>query len=307
MAPLNRITVLFLKVSISSLLLYILISKAGTERLIDTIKEVSPVSFISSALLYILSIFISSLRWRLLLMRAIEMKKLFSLYLIGSFFNHLLPGIIGGDAVKAYYLSRGLPRQLGELTGSEAGLSVASVFMDRYIGFISLLIIAVFAYPLGYEYFIGSYIEWILPLIIGVFFIASVFIFLLRIGRRIRFIAGFYNYIEYYRKEKGVLLKCLVLSLFLQIIIISSAFVISKGLGMDIPFYFFSIIIPIISVVSSVPVSISGLGIREASFVLLLSPLGVSHAQAITMSLTWFLSFALGSLPGLILYLRLKA
>ncbi|MFN3395434.1 MAG: lysylphosphatidylglycerol synthase domain-containing protein, partial [Thermodesulfovibrionales bacterium] len=92
-----------------------------------------------------------------------------------------------------------------------------------------------------------------------------------------------------------------------QLVIICSAYVISRGVGIDVPFYFLSIIIPIISVISSIPISISGLGVREASFVLLLAPLGVNHAEAITLSLTWFLSFAVGSLPGLILYLRLKA
>jgi len=290
-----------------------MISKTGLESLFRTIRGVSLSSFLSSALLYILSIFISSIRWRLLLMKEVSLKRLFSLYLLGSFFNNLMPGSIGGDAVKAYYLSKDLDAKIAEKpSGQKTGLleipsvhlSVASVFMDRYIGFVSLLIIAIIAYPFGFKYFKGSHIEWILPLIITAFMLGSFVIFILRIGRRLRFVRGFYEYLEYYKGERGLLVKGLILSLILQMIIITSAFMISKGMDMNIPFYLLSLIIPLISVISSIPVSISGLGVREASFAILLTPIGVPYAQAITLSVTWFLSFAAGSLPGLFLYLK---
>lgn len=247
-------------------------------------------------------------------MRGLEIKKLFSLYLIGSFFNNLMPGIIGGDAVKAYYLKRALKERYRERETEDSSpvthnssLSIASVFMDRYIGFVSLLIIAIIAYPFGFSVFRGTYIEWALPVIVAVFVIGSSILFIFQIGNRIRFMTGFYEYLKSYRGKKGMLFKCLILSLFLQLVIICSAYVISRGVGIDVPFYFLSVIIPIISVISSIPISISGLGVREASFILLLSPLGTSHAHAITLSLAWFLSFAAGSLPGLFLYIRLKA
>lgn len=303
MAQQNKIIILFIKVAVSFILLFILISKTGAERLIQAVKGISFTSFLSSALLYVFSIFVSSIRWQYLIMRKIGLKRLFPLYLIGSFFNNLMPGIIGGDAVKAYYLGKEL-KQGPNQSASKISMAIASVFMDRYIGFISLLIIATIAYPFGERYFRGSYIEWILPFIIAAFITGSAILFIFRIGRRIRYMSDFYEYLRFYGKEKGILLRCLLLSLFIQTIIIFSAYVITRGIGINIPFYFLSIIIPIISVISSIPVSISGIGVREASFVLLLSPLGVSHAQAITISLTWFLSFAVGSLPGLILYLR---
>ncbi len=264
-------------------------------------------SFVSSVLLYVFSLFISSIRWQLLLMKCVGLIRLFSLYLMGSFFNNLMPGIIGGDAVKAYYLNKEINKDVSikGLQGlSFTSISIASVFMDRYIGFVSLLIIAIFAYPFGMVYFRGSYIEWILPLIILAFLTGTVALFVFKLGSRIRWMKGFYEYLRYYRRKKVILLQCLFLSLLLQIVIISSAYIISKGLGLEVPLYFLFIIIPIISVISSIPVSISGLGVREASFVLLLAPLGVTQAQAITLSLTWFLSFAAGSLPGLFVYLR---
>lgn len=288
----------------SSLLLFILISKTGTERLAQTIKGISLISFLSSALLYVFSIFVSSIRWRLLLLKGIGLKRLFSLYMIGSFFNNLMPGIIGGDAVKAYYLGKELKHKPSKFSMSEFSIAIASVFMDRYIGFVSLLIIAIIAYPCGVNLMRGSYIEWILLAIIVAFVTGSAILFVFRFGKRLRFMSGFYEYLRYYKEAWGTLLRGVLLSLLIQTIIICSAYVISRGLGIAIPLYFFFVIVPIISVISSIPVSISGIGVREASFVLFLSPLGVNPAQAITLSLTWFLSFAIGSLPGLIFYLR---
>ncbi len=304
MAPQNRIISLLIKIAVSSILLFILISKTGTERLLQTVKGISLISFLSSALLYAFSIFISSIRWNLLLLNGIGLKRLFSLYMVGSFFNNLMPGIIGGDAVKAYYLGKELKHESSNFSMPGLSIAVASVFMDRYIGFVSLLIIAIIAYPFGAKLIRGSYIEWILPVIIVAFVAGSAILFVFRLGKRLRFMSGFYEYLRYYKESKGIILRGILLSLLIQTIIICSAYIISRGLGIGVPFRFLFIIIPIISVISSIPVSISGIGVREASFVLFLAPLGVNPAQAITISLAWFLSFAMGSLPGLIFYLR---
>ena len=87
----------------------------------------SPLAFVAAILLYLLAQFTSTLRWKLLLPRMLGIRKLFSLYMIGSFFNTFLPGLIGGDAVKGFYLYKE--------TG-KGSLTLASIFMDRYIGFV---------------------------------------------------------------------------------------------------------------------------------------------------------------------------
>jgi uncharacterized membrane protein YbhN (UPF0104 family) len=243
------------------------------------------------------TIYISSIRWRLLLHEKFGMKRLVSLYFIGSFFNHLLPGLIGGDAVKAYYLYRDTGR------GSSA---VASVFMDRYIGFTALMLVGVIAFPFGFSYFKGSYIEWVLPLIVLLFITGSFFVFGLRIGRRFKPLSGFYDYFAVYKEKKAVLVRTLLLSVMIQTIIIFAVYVLGRGLSVNVPLLPLFIFIPVIWTIASLPISISGIGVREASFVLLFGFLGISPAQATAVSFAWFLSVATGSLPGLIEYLRYK-
>jgi uncharacterized protein (TIRG00374 family) len=134
----------------------------------------------------------------------------------------------------------------------------------------------------------------------------SFVIFGLKVGQRIRLLSGFYDYFSLYKGKKPVILKTFLLSLVVQVVIIFAVYVLCLGLKIEVPLLPLFIFIPIISTVSSVPISISGLGVRETSFVLLFGSLGIPPAQATAVSFVYFLSVATGSLPGLIEYLRYK-
>jgi glycosyltransferase 2 family protein len=294
---LRRILWVALKVFVSAVLLFIVVEKTGIAMIFSTLRGISVPIFLVSSALYTFSLYISSIRWRLLLAGRFDMRRLFSLSLIGSFFNIILPGIIGGDAVKAYYLYK----DTGESTSA-----VASVFMDRYIGFAALMCLAISMFPFGLHYFRGSFVEWLVPAIVLLFFLGSFIVFTQRMGKRFRFISGMYNYFERYVKHRGVITKTFFLSLLIQVIIIFSIYLLSLGLSIDLPFLPLLIFIPIISTVSMIPVSISGLGVREASCVVLFNYVGVGPVQATAISFAWFLSFVAGSLPGLVEYLRYR-
>ncbi len=297
MASLNKKIIIPVKVLVSSGLLYLVISKTGIERVVSALREMNLFFFLVAVFIYVFSIFLCSIRWRLLLRERFNLKRLFSLYLIGSFFNHILPGIIGGDAVKAYYLYKD--------TGN-GGSAVGSVFMDRYIGFTALMFVGLVAFPFGLGYFHGSYIEWVLPLIILLFVAASFLVFGMKIGRRIKFLSGFYEYFEMYKGKRDIITTTFFISLIVQVIVIFAVYFISLGLKTDIPLLPFFMFIPIISTIATIPVSIAGIGVREASFVLRFGFLGISPVQATAISFAWFLSYVAGSLPGLVEYLRYK-
>lgn len=294
---LNKVLLIILKVIISAGLLYAVISKTGIGKVGSTLSSINPLYFLAASLSYIFSIYLSSKRLQLLLPDGFGMRRIFSLYLVGSFFNNILPGIIGGDAIKAYYLYKD--------TG-KSSTAVASVFVDRYIGFAAMMFLGLTAYPFGFGYFKGSYIEWTLPLIALLFVSGSFLVFGLRIGSRSVFLSELYDYFRLYRNRRDVVVKTFFISLIVQAINIVAAYIISLGLGVKIPLLPFFIFIPIISTLATIPVSISGLGVREASFVLLFGFLGISPVYATAISFAWFLSVAVASLPGLVEYLRYK-
>lgn len=293
----NKILLLILKLSISSALLYFVLSKAGVDNVLSLIRAINPVAFISAIVIYVFSIYVSTIRWGLFLPEEFKSKRLFSFYMIGSFFNTFLPGIIGGDAVKSYYLYKDI---------NKGSLSLASVFMDRYIGFISLMSIGLVAFIFGFKYLRGSVIEWLLPAIILVFLVGSIIVFGLRFGKKIRVLSEFYNFFDEYRNQKILIAKALLLSVIIQVMCIMSVYIISLGLGEQISLIYFYIFFPIITAISTLPVSISGIGIREWSFVLLFGVVGVKSEIATAMSFAWFLSLSFGGLVGLFEYLRLR-
>lgn len=290
---------LILKLAVSSGLLYYVLSKAGAEKVLAIITTINPAAFIFSIILYLASLYVSTVRWRLLLPVEFKKTKLLSFYMIGSFFNTFLPGVIGGDAVKGYYLYK---------ETNNGSLTLASVFMDRYIGFVSLMIMGLVAYIAGFNYLKGSIIEWLLPAIILAFVIGNLVVFGFRFGKRMKRLAEFYKYFDKYRNHKTMIAKTLFLSFIVQIINIISIYVITLGLGQHISIIYFFIFFPIVTTISTLPISISGIGLRESSFVLLfgLPQIGVKPEMATAMSFAWFLSFAFGGLTGLFEYLRLK-
>lgn len=216
--------------------------------------------------------------------------------MIGSFFNTILPGIVGGDAVKAYYLYRE--------TGNP-GISMASVFMDRYMGFVSIMLIALISLPFGFAYIKGTGLEYLFPGIILIFIAGSFVFFKARIGERLRFLREFYNFFDAYRNfnnTANILLKTLFLSATIQLMNMVAVYIISRAMGIDVPFLSILLFIPFIVTVSMIPLSISGLGVREAAFVMLFGKVGIKPEAAITLSLLWFISVVIGSLPGLLFY-----
>lgn len=303
----GRYIILLGKLLISFGLIYFLISKIGGRIIIDNVSRLNPLIFITACGAYLFMIWLSSVRWNLLIPHKIKISKLFSIYITGSFFNTYMPGIIGGDAVKAYYLSKEL-RSSGaeELRDNELSIAIASVFMDRYIGFTAILFISMAAFPLAFAYLEGTPVRWLMPIVLLIFTGGSVVIFKFRIGERFKFLFRVYEYFHFYSKKRDALLKAFIYSLILQGLNIIVVYFLSQGLSMKISFFHIVVFLPIIILISFIPISISGIGLREGAFVILLGTVGVSPEMSVALSLVWFLSYVTASLVGLFEYLRLK-
>jgi len=173
-----------LKLAVSSLALYLVFSKTDEGRIFAIIKSIGGFYFFSAFLLYIIAQLVSSFRWKLLLPEKFTIKKLFSIYMIGSFFGSFLPGIIGGDAVRAYYLNK---------KAKKMSLTLASIFMDRYLGYVSLMIIGILASPFAMSYFGDSPYKWAMPFIFAAFIVVSILFSGSRSGRDLRVYPSFMN------------------------------------------------------------------------------------------------------------------
>ncbi|MBI5100653.1 MAG: flippase-like domain-containing protein [Nitrospirae bacterium] len=292
---LNKYLLFILKLIVSAGSMYLVFSKTDIGPVLNTIWRIGPLMFLSASCLYIVSLFGATVRWKMLLPERFTLRRLFSLYMIGSFFSSFLPGVIGGDAVKAYYLNK---------DAKKLSLTLASIFMDRYLGYVALVLMGMLAFPFAYGLISGSPFKWIMPAIFVSFLTGSLLFFGLQLGRRFNFVSEFYEYFKMLRGKKDVIVRAVAISAVIQVIGFSSVALLASAMGEDIPLKMLFVFLPIIITITTLPISISGIGVREGAFVLLFGLIGVSPETATSLSLAWFFSVFLGSLPGLVFYIR---
>ncbi len=183
-------------------------------------------------------------------------------------------------------------------------MTLASVFMDRYLGYVSLMLIGIAVFPFSMGFFGNSVYKWAMPLIFVAFLIGSVLFFGLRVGRRFKAISDFYEYFASLKQRRDIIIKTVLISFVVQVIGFSAVAILAYAMGERIPMILLMSFLPIVITVSSLPISISGLGVREGSFVVLLGLIGIRPEAATSLSLLWFFSIFVGSIPGLFAYIR---
>jgi len=289
----KKVLVLILKLLVSSFSFYLISRKADMVQVLHILKSIGLFTFLSASALYILSQVFSAARWRLFLPDRYPLKRLFSLYMIGSFFSSFLPGVVGGDAVRAYYLNK---------DAKKISITLAAVFMDRYFGFVTLMLIGMTAFPFSLEVFDNSPYKWLMPGFFVCFIVGSILFFGLRLGRRFMFMNDIYEYFSLFRSQKLLILKALLMSVGIQMLGFLAVLMLASKIGANISLLLLSVFLPIVITIVSMPISISGIGLRENAFVILLGLIGILPEAATSLSLAWFFSTFVGSLPGLVFY-----
>lgn len=219
-------------------------------------------------------------RWRLLLVKQglrHERSVVYRLALIGQFFNFAIPGGVGGDLVKAFYLTQNNPH---------AKLSSAlSVLMDRVLGLFSMIFIAVLALALDWHMVEENkrlrYIFVALCLLGGAMFVGFVIALshklhksgrlhsLLRkfpLGRRLE---QLYDHIFSYRQNLGVILMAVLLSAVAQAAAIMVIYIVAGAMGAHLPLSAYFVAAPVGFIVTALPISPAGVGVGQAAFLFL--------------------------------------
>lgn len=255
-----------------------------------------------------LGILISSLRWQVLLVSGQSggLRRLFFLYLLGKFANAFLPTSIGGDIVRVYSLSDDRQKRME---------SFGSVFMDRATGLIALAAIAGISLILvPKDYNIEVYMA--ISMLVGLSAVFTALLisdrfhryFLMMVDsiklKRIRsfLIRASLTIFEYEKRKRAVWIAILWSFLF-QFTVILQCLVVAWILDIKIPAIYFFIFMPIINVLTMVPISINGLGVREAGFIYFFTSVSVSATDAVSISLLVSILSTMVSLLGGLAYL----
>ncbi len=297
------------KGAISAFLLGLLFRRVDLEQMLGALAGIRPELFAIALVLYIGGQLLSALRWRVLtapLGLSVSYGRLVALYFLGMFFNFFLPTVIGGDAVKAYYLAR---------ETRDAVRALASVFMDRNAGLGALLLVALVAAAVGRVEFAGR--PLVVPLLGGTILYLLLNFALLadapyRGLKRLFSAARMMSLVELadraheafgaYRSAPLSLGKAVALSLLFHLMLVGLNYANARALGLTFDLLPFCVFIPIISLLSMLPITLYGLGVREYAFVLFFSQLGMTREASLLLALLWFLVTVLASLPGAVVY-----
>jgi glycosyltransferase 2 family protein len=245
-------------------------------------------------------------RWAFLLKAAgapIQMASILRIYLVSSFVGAFLPAGVGADAARAYTLS------LHTSQGTEA---IASVAVDRLLGLLSILTMAVVGVIAA-----GAQADRGPNVLVLVVTIAAGAAGVLwadrwlraalpepwhgsRPGARVLRLA---DALSAYRTHRPTLVTVFLLSIGVQLLRILQAFLLGRGIGIDVPFSYYLFFMPIGLIALLLPISISGFGAPQAIIVWLLQPKGVPEHDALALSTLIVLTGIVANLPGAFLYL----
>lgn len=274
-------------------------------------KTADPAYVVMAILIYLAVQVISAYRWYCLLTPLgikVPFSRILGLYFMGMFSSLFLPATIGGDVVKIYYLNK----EARSLTGA-----TTTVFLDRDLGLGALLAIATIAAAIGGTHFNGVPLAPIFALILVAFALTNLALFyrpsynllhralkLFKLKRSDEKVEKLFSSFNSYRGHAGVIAVATALSVIIQIggIVVNMAAGAGIGLHTDRGFVDYLVFIPAISLISMIPVSINGMGWREAAYIVLFTSAGGEKSSSATLALLWLVVLVATSLPGGLIY-----
>jgi len=291
------------RIVVSAALLYIAFRGINFAAIQSRLSQISPGWVLLAVLATILQIFLGALRWREISAECgapLGTGQAFRYNMIGAFFNQTLPSTIGGDAMRLWLVRR---------TGTEWRAATYSVLVDRAIGLIALALIVVASFPWSYE-LIGNAHGRLALLLIDVGAISAGLGFLVfgRLPwswlktfwplRHIHACSVIANQVIFNRSSGP---KIAVLSLLIHVMAVVIAWCAVRSIAAPAAFEQLFMLIPPIMLITMLPISIAGWGVREATMMVAFGYAGLAQTDGTVVSLLFGASsFIVGAIGGLV-------
>jgi len=242
--------------------------------------------------LYLLGQALSACRWWLISRRVGFVQgptALIRYYVIAMFFNLFGPSTLGGDVVRAMYLAG---------SGGRRAAALHTVIFDRLCGLVMLIMVLLLAmvafgrFGLPAPVFAavaaaGAAIVaawWTVP------YVAARW---LRPENRIRRLIELE--VGPFWRDRRLLAEVSTTSVVMHVWQIAAAYMVTVAAGVEVPWQYCFVFHPLVSILAALPISLAGLGVREAGYVYFLAAVQhVPEANAVAFGLLW-LGVLLGS------------
>ncbi len=291
---------LVVRVVLSGALLGYLLSGLDRGALTAAMADVEVTGWLLAALLYLLSQIVSGIRWATLA-RPIGFRlgwlRFQQLYFEGMFFSLCLPSSIGGDVIKALRLG-------GD--GRGRILAACTVVADRVAGLLAMMLIG-FTALAQQTYSLGA---------LGTAGVGLGLIAITLVATRIGFalldwptgripehhpVAHYLERLLPYHHHPYVFWGGIGLGLVVQGLNVLTVIALDGAMGLDLPAEAYFIAVPLVGLMTALPISLNGIGVREGGLVWILGTYGLSNTLGVALGLLWLsVTVATGLIGGLV-------
>jgi len=315
-----------LRFCVAGIALYLVFRNEDFGKLTGTLLGMSLWVFLGVVGILFFSQFIFVSRWWVLLRVQginINIWAAFKLHLLGLFYNNFLPSSVGGDVLRAWYVTKHTDKKLE---------AVLSVFVDRAIGFSGLIAMAACFYwfvpvegqsdqleiNFSFDTFQSlSGFGWIVLYVVGALAAILCIFLLTNKGRAVlkkgwsvlrdkgsRAAGKARDAIRLYCRKPLAILLAYVLTFCCQAVFIVGLWLAGRNLGMTAPLKYYFVFFPAAWVLGLLPVSVGGLGIWEGGLKIMFTQLAsVTSEQAVALAVFHRVAWLIASLPGVVIHL----
>lgn len=291
------------KVVLSLVLLVVLLGRTDRHELMEAFGGAQPSWVVGGFLMYLASMVVSALRWTML-SRPLgfneSTRNFFGAYFTGMYMNLFAPSTVAGDIARALFIAGGPGRR---------ALAFTTVLADRGLGFVVLVWIGALAIILQPSYRVPALIysaAWIVPpaTVLGWLFGAKLVVRVFDKQSRWRRMVE--QDLQPYWHDVRLLVGTSVVATFFHSLQIGSQVLLAHALGLNVPWSYFLIFVPIVNIAGMAPLSFSGIGVREYGYVYFLYKVGVERHSAVALGLLASGVVLLSGIAGGLVYLFWK-
>jgi uncharacterized protein (TIRG00374 family) len=234
------------------------------------------------------------------------LRAILRVFFVSTYLGTFLPGSVGGDAVRTFALNR---------LRVPAADAFASVFVDRFLGILSNLVMALAGLVIARDLARDPAVLFALLGTAAICAVAAAFVFSRNAGRagaglarRLpgktpeRITSAAVGGLRRYSSERRVLALVFTASVAVQVLRVLQAYCLGRSLGLPLgPSVYFAFI-PVILIVMLLPISVNGIGTSQVAFVAMFSRAHIDPADAFALSVLFLALGVVGNLPGGVLY-----
>ncbi len=294
-----------IKAAITVAIIWLVISHVDLAPVAARLRHIEPFGIVIAMVPFVAQQVLWAERWRVVCGRlGVDLRFMPALQIvtIGMFFNQTLPSSVGGDAMRVWLLVR---------DRVSFGKALSTVLCDRVLALVVLVALSAATLPLFYEHIGDPHARYGVTAFVAIG--TAGFAVFLAFGTQIAHLLGRWKVSRPFGglardfhllfTNPTVTISLIAWSLAIHILTIVSAWVIARVLGIDASLFDCLVVIPPVLLVTMLPVSIAGWGVREGAMVVGFGLVGLHPSDALAISICFGLAYIIIGLPGGLLWL----